>query len=80
MSKSPAMTAFTQNIQAILEVRGWTIQDLSDHCGIDRGNLSKIIHQKQRVTLDRAERIANALQVTLSELVASTSEFSGLSA
>lgn len=34
--------------------------------GIDPGNFSRILNGKERVTLDRAERIANALGATLS--------------
>ena len=68
--KNPSiMSIFADNVRNQLTESAWSIQDLADACGIARPNLSKILHGKENVTLDRAQRIATALGVTLSELV-----------
>lgn len=63
------MNVFSANVRRHLDLRGLTIQDLSDASGIARPNLSRILHGHENVTLERAERIASALDVTLAELV-----------
>ena len=63
------MSIFSANVRRHLENRGLSIQDLSDQCGIARSNLSRILHGHENVTLERAERIAMALDVSLAELV-----------
>ena len=63
------MSIFSGNVRRHLEIRSLSIQDLADSCGIARSNLSRILHGHENVTLERAERIATALDVTLAELV-----------
>jgi transcriptional regulator with XRE-family HTH domain len=63
------MNIFSTNVRRHLELQGLSIQELSDACGIARSNLSRILHGHENVTLERAERIAEALEVTLAELV-----------
>lgn len=65
MSKSAAMNEFAKQIRALIEERGLTLSAAAAEIGMDRGNLSRILNGKERVTLDRAERIANALGATL---------------
>lgn len=67
--KNTAMSRFTDNVLAILDDRGTTITWLAAECGISRPNLSKILNGREGVTLERAERIAEALSVELSDLV-----------
>ena len=63
------MSIFSNNVRRHLEIRGLSIQELSDSSGIARSTLSRILHGHENVTLERAERIATALEVSLAELV-----------
>jgi len=66
MSESTLMTEFCEQIKAFIKSHGMTMKDAAEAVGIDPGNLSRILSGKERVTLDRAERIATALGATLS--------------
>ena len=63
------MNTFSDNVFAILERKGWTIQQLAVKCNMDRSNLSKVLRGKEGCTLERAKVIADALQVPLAKLV-----------
>jgi transcriptional regulator with XRE-family HTH domain len=69
MTQSHPMDHFRDNIRCVLEARDMTMSELAERCGIDRSNLSKILHGKERVTLDRAGVIADALGIGLHELI-----------
>lgn len=69
MQSSDIMKVFSENVRRHLKLRGATIQWLADQSGIARPNLSRILHGRENISLERAEIIANALQVSLSELV-----------
>lgn len=69
MAQFDSMNAFRDNVRAVLSARGMTMTDLAGRCGIDRSNLSKILHGKEGVTLDRAGTIAEALGVGLHDLI-----------
>lgn len=64
MTESAAMNQFSEQIKALIAQRGMTLTAAAAVIGIDRGNLSRILNGKEGVTLDRAERIANALGAT----------------
>lgn len=63
------MSIFATNVRRHLEIRSLSIQDLATATGINRANMSRILHGHENVTLQRAERIAEALDVSLAELV-----------
>ncbi len=65
MTESTIMTQFAEQIREMMAEQKLTLTAASRIIGIDRGNLSRILNGKERVTLDRAERIANALGATL---------------
>lgn len=65
MTKLSAMEQFTKTIRDLLESRGLSISAAARMIGMDHGNLSKILNNKEGLTLERAERIANQLGVTL---------------
>ncbi len=69
MQSSDIMEIFSENVRRHLKLRGATIQWLATASGIARPNLSRILHGKENVSLERAEVIARALQVSLSEMV-----------
>jgi len=66
MSESSVMSDFCTEIKSFIKASGMTVSAAAEMAGIDPGNFSRILNGKERVTLDRAERIANALGATLS--------------
>ena len=66
MHNYTAMNQFSEQLKSIIEDAGLTMQAASVMIGIDKGNLSRIVNGKEGVTLERAERIANALGATIS--------------
>lgn len=74
MTKLSVMETFAKNIQQVLRNRGWSIQQLADRAQLDRSNLSKVIRGREGCTLEKAVRIAKALEVPLSVLTEDFSE------
>jgi transcriptional regulator with XRE-family HTH domain len=66
MSESVAMSEFCTQIRALIKASGLTVSAAAEKAGIDPGNFSRILNGKEKVTLERAERIANAFGATLS--------------
>ncbi len=69
MSKSTVMNTFEANVEALLDERGWTKQQLADELGMDRSSLSKVIRGIHSPTLVMVEKIAKALNVEAYELL-----------
>lgn len=69
MQKSSAMNCLRKNIKALLAARGMSQKDLSEASGIATSNLSRLLNGSEKVTLERAERIAIAFGISLSELL-----------
>lgn len=69
MRKSDAMECLRRNIKALLRARGMSQKDLAERCGIATSNLSRLLNGGEKVTLERAERIAVAFEISLSELL-----------
>lgn len=68
MAEFTAMDRVTVNIKEILQNLGWTQDDLAHEMQMDPSNLSKKLRQKNSARLDTIERIAEALNVDISEL------------
>lgn len=69
MAQSVAMNIFCNNVRAALDANDMTVTALAAATGIDRSNLSRILHGKEGITLDRAGIIAEAIGVSLSDLL-----------
>lgn len=69
MTQSVAMNCFARNVQHLIDRNGLTQVELASLAGIHTPNLNRILKGKEGVTIERAERIAAALGVTLSDLV-----------
>lgn len=69
MQKSEAMETIAENIALLLEDRGWTQAQLASKTKIARPNISRIISGQENLSIERAERIANAFGLTLSDLL-----------
>lgn len=70
-SHTPAAQAFRENLRNILDERDMTMTELAEAIGTSRAGISRILSGTDGVTLSRAERIAQALKVTLTDLLAS---------
>jgi transcriptional regulator with XRE-family HTH domain len=57
-------------IRKLREARGFTQDQLATAVGMMRSNVSRIEAAKHRPTLETLEKIANALKVTVADLVA----------
>ena len=69
MTESRAMNFLQKNIAILLTARGMTQKQLADRAGMAPSNLNRIMHGSEKVTIQRAERIAEAFGVTLSDLL-----------
>lgn len=65
LSHCRSMTNFIEQIRRLIDSRGMTITAAADAIGIDRANLSRILSGKEGVTVERAEKIANAFGATV---------------
>ena len=70
MQDTSAMQRFTDNVARIMTDQGITVTGLASSSGIGRPGLSRILNGHEGITLERAEKIAEALGVELSELIA----------
>jgi UDP-N-acetylglucosamine 1-carboxyvinyltransferase len=68
------MNTFRKNLRAAMRRRGMTQQQLADAVGTSQPAISRILSGRESLTLDRAERIAVAVGISLSELFSDFSE------
>jgi transcriptional regulator with XRE-family HTH domain len=59
-----------RRIRVLRTQRGWTQQLLADHAELTREHLSELENGKKEIGVRTLNRIANALDQTLSELLA----------
>ena len=79
-AKDPKMViawAIGQRVRATREKRGWTQQDLADRSGIARANISRLEAGKHAPKLDTLRRLAQALDLKVSDLLKEPSHSSG---
>lgn len=58
-----------KRIKELREARGWTVQELAFRAEMERSNLKRIESGRTNITYRTLYRIAEALQVKLSDLV-----------
>ncbi len=46
-----------------------SLEELAHRCGSDKGNISRVFHQKQRPRVDALVPLANGLEVSVYELL-----------
>lgn len=63
------MDCFIENVSVLMEEQGVSQSELARRTGISVTNINRILHGKERVTIDRAERIADALGKQLFEFL-----------
>lgn len=69
MQQCVAMNNFRNNLRKAIEAAGMTQRDLADASGICYVNISRILGEKEGVTLERAERLANAVGIPLADMI-----------
>lgn len=66
---STASELFRKNLKTAIRERGTTQSKLAEAVGTSESAISNIISGSQGVTIERADKIAKALDFTLSELL-----------
>lgn len=69
MANSTAMETFCENLERIRTEKGLTQVQLAQLLNTSQGNVSRLLAGGEDVTLSRLQRIAEALDVPLSELI-----------
>lgn len=80
MQKLDAMNTFANNVKLALAEKKISMNELARRLEMDSGNLSRILSCKEGVTLERAERIATALETQLWRLLKNSEKISAASA
>ncbi len=65
MQNYDAMNTFAENVKSVLVRKKMSMRELARKLDMASGNLSKILSCKEGITLERAARIADALEVPL---------------
>lgn len=64
-----ATDTFRENLRQIIDTREISQRDLAKRAGTGYPNLNRVLQGKQNVTLELADRIADALDISLTELL-----------
>ena len=65
----PAADLFCENLRHIMERDGWTMRSLAETAGTSASGISCILSGKDKVTLQRAERISQAVGEPLASML-----------
>ena len=63
------LRAFGQRIRKLREAAKWTQEDLAEHSGLHRTYIGSIERGERNLALLNIQKIANALGLTMSELL-----------
>jgi ribosome-binding protein aMBF1 (putative translation factor) len=64
-----ATNTFRENLRQAMATRGISQRELAEKAGTGYPNLNRVLSGKQNVTLELADRLADALNLTLTELL-----------
>lgn len=64
-----AAEAFRENVVEMAREQGMSMSTLAELSGTSQANMSRIVNGHEKVTIQRAERISQALGVPLSEIL-----------
>lgn len=65
---------FVANVNAVREAEGLSVSEIARRAGIARPELSKLLNGLGGLTIERAEKISNAIGVPLDVLIAAPIE------
>lgn len=68
MSEKALQIKVGKRIQELRELKGVSQQDLAAKCNFEKSNMSRLEAGRVNPTLSTLEKIANALEISLSEL------------
>ena len=80
MTNCDAMNTFSANVKLVLARKKMSMRELASKLQMDSGNLSRILSCKEGITLERAARIADALETPLWSLLKHSEKISVASA
>ena len=66
---TPTRRILAKKIKLLRAVRGWSQETLAELCGFSRSYIANIESSKHNVSLDNLERIAEAFEVPIAELL-----------
>lgn len=69
MQKEPILVLFGRNVQNHRRALGMSQEQLADRAGVHRTYIGMIERAEKNITLCNIERIANALDLSISDLV-----------
>ena len=70
VSQPDILERFGQRVRELRVKRGWSQDQFAHECGLDRTYMGGIERGERNLALRNIERIANALGVTISHLMA----------
>lgn len=65
-------TILAQNLRHMRSAKGWSQEDLADAVGLHRTYIGSIERGERNLGIDNVERLANALQITVTNLLTKT--------
>ncbi len=69
MVETSARTRLAENVRLLRTLQGWSQERLADAAGLDRSYLGGIERAERNISLDILERLARALEVSISDLL-----------
>lgn len=74
MSQYSAMDTLRKNIRLMLTTRGWTQTRLAEETGIKLPNINRILNQDVNISMETAEKLADAFGLSLAEMLSENLE------
>lgn len=65
-------TILAQNLRYMRSAKGWSQEDLADAVGLHRTYIGSIERGERNLGIDNVERLANALQIPVTNLLTKT--------
>jgi transcriptional regulator with XRE-family HTH domain len=66
---SNARRIFAQRLRQIRQIKGLSQEELADMAGLHRTYVGSVERSERNVSIDNMERLANALEVDITELL-----------
>ena len=76
--KAEARQHFATNLRSVLDICGYTQQQLADLSGRSLPYVNKVLQAKENFSVDYAEAIAKAVELPVHVLLSSPAEFNGM--